>query len=180
MADLRFSLTRHGVTVERLAPERVVVIRVRNSDAAAVARVAEVLGEMLPTTPNAAGAHQGGSICWLSPGEWMVVGEGIDVSALTAAIAPATGHVADIGEGRVRYRIEGDFAAYVLTKGTSLDLAAALSGGRCAQTLFAQILVLLAPYGAGYEMTADISYAHYLETWFEDATREFVAGAFAS
>lgn len=177
MADQPFRLRRDGVSIDRLAMEPVVVVRIRSGDAAA-GRVSAAIGQDLPVAPNSVTRGAAGVICWLSPGEWAIVGVAADIPAIAAAIVPVTGHVADAGEGRVRYRIEGDLAACVLAKGTSLDLATALSDGRCAQTLFAQILVLLTRCGEqAYELMADVTYAHYLDTWFEDATREFTQGA---
>lgn len=166
------------VAVERLAPASIAVVRIRGADSTAIARVSAVIGTALPQNYNASADWAGGRLCWLCETEWMVAGEGLDHARVAAAIAPATGHVAQVGEGRARFRLAGPRAAELLEQGTGLNVRRTLAPGRCAQTLFAQTLVLLDRPSADpfFVMTADISFADHLQCWFETAIGESLRG----
>ena len=63
---------------------------------------------------------------------------------LTGLIPPESGAVTDLGHARVRLRVAGPRAGWVLAKGVMLDLHdAAFAPGRCALTRFHQIGIML-------------------------------------
>lgn len=135
-----------------------------------------------PSQPNAAASH-GATVLWLAPGEWGIAGLSVAEAAARAARAcnPALHDVADVSDGRVQFDVSGGLARDLLSKGCSLDLhPRAFGPGACAQSLLAQVPVLItavsaASAPAAYRLWADASLAHYLRTWFVDAALEFSA-----
>jgi sarcosine oxidase subunit gamma len=136
-----------------------------------------------PVQPNTMVAG-GVSVLWLGPREWAIIGlGGADVAARAArACGPTMHHCADVGDGRVRFDLSGTHARTLLSKGCSLDLHPRAFGPQaCAQSLLAQVPVLIAAASGaapvpGWRLWADASLAHYLRSWFIDATLEFGAG----
>jgi sarcosine oxidase subunit gamma len=121
-------------------------------------------------------------ILWLAPDTWALVGS--SASAIRERTARALGtrlhHVSDVGEGRAVFCIRGAIARAVLSKGCSLDLhPRELSPGRCAQSLLAQVPILIEPIedtepaAMAYRLYTDVSYEKYLRTWFADAVIEY-------
>ena len=95
---------------------------------------------------------------------------------LTAAADARVAHVADIGEGRVRYAVDGPRARDLIAKACPIDLhPRAFGPGRTAQSVFAQVFVMIdqptdEPH---FHIYADVSYAQHLDMWFADALLEF-------
>lgn len=132
-----------------------------------------------PARPNTV-SHAAATVLWLAPREWAVVGLPADeVGARAARACGATlHHVADAGGGRVQFELSGAHARTVLAKGCSLDLhPRAFAPDACAQSLLAQVPVLLAAGGAAgaWRLWADASWARFLRAWLVDAAVEFVA-----
>jgi sarcosine oxidase subunit gamma len=178
MPDGCWTLTRAGVEITRLPLAPATVLRVRQAQEPALARVAELLGGALPLRPGAVTAVDGGRLCWLAPGEWLLLDLAPPGDRLAGAFAPAACHIADLGEAYVRFRISGMRAPAVLAKGTSLDLARLIAGGGVARTRFAQIHTLFDVPVAGeptLELLADITYAEHLQQWFNVATLDQTA-----
>jgi sarcosine oxidase, subunit gamma len=149
-----------ALRVRRLPRGPVLIVRLHKPDAGADGRLSEVFGTRLRR---------------LSPVAWMVLGEA-SVASAAAAVAPALGHVAEVGEGRVAFEVSGAQARDLLATGTSLDLhERVFPPGSYAQTLFAGALVLIERPGAeaGFILQADISYETHLERWLEETALEF-------
>jgi sarcosine oxidase subunit gamma len=132
-----------------------------------------------PSTPNTVAGPEP-HVLWLAPDTWALVGASI--AAVREQAARALGvrlhHVSDVSEGRVTFRVQGPLAQTLLNKGCSLDFhARELAVGRCAQSLLAQVPILIEPVetpkDAAFRLYADISYARYLRAWFVDACVEF-------
>jgi sarcosine oxidase subunit gamma len=137
-----------------------------------------------PIRPNTWAANAATTVLWLAPAEWAVVGvPHAEAAARTARACEAAPHdLVDLGEGRVRFDVSGPRALDLLAKGCSLDLhPRAFAADACAQTLLAQVPVLIARGGqAGtvdsvpaLRLWADASLAQYLRTWFSDAALEY-------
>jgi len=178
MVDGLWTLSRAGCEISRQPVAPAIALRVRNADEDSLTRAAELLGAALPPGPGVARADNGGRLCWLAPGEWLLLDLELTPKSLVAAIAPATCHVADVGEAYARFRITGEQALAVLAKGTSLDLTSLIAGGGCARTRFAQIHALFAVAVAGepaLDLLADITCGEHLEHWFKVATLDLTA-----
>ncbi len=76
--------------------------------------------------------------------------------------------VTDITDGLAEFALSGDHVSDILGMGCSLDLAT-LTAGRCAQTMFAGLRVLLRPDGAEWHLYAERPYAAFLLTWLARA-----------
>lgn len=175
MDEPLWRLEQPKLTIERLPRQTIFVLRLRRPDVWTRAAFTKAIGDALPTEPNSV-IDRETRLVWLSPSEWMITGGGGAIEALAAALGSATGHVADVGEGKVQFDIGGDLARDLLAKGTSLDLhASVLLAGHCAQTIFAQTSLLIERYRVDdkFLLTADISFADHLQRWFEDAAIEF-------
>ena len=142
--------------------------------------VAKATGLALPTQPNTvvSGAHD---IYWLGPSEWMLVSEQADTLRLTVALTeelkpPQHAAVNDLSGGQVTYRLSGENARQLLSKGCALDLHPSVFGhGACAQTGLAKASVVLRPLGdeSGFDVLVRRSFSDYLWQWLLRAGREY-------
>lgn len=156
------------------------VLRLRKADRDGIDAIGRVLGVPLPTEPNR-GVGDALRVLWLAPGEWMIVGHGVEADVVLAA--PARGaaavHLANVTQGRIRYVVDGPRSRDLLAKGCALDLhRRTFQPGRCAQSALAQVLVLIERHHDDdcFQVYADASYARHLDLWFEDALIEFGNG----
>lgn len=176
MADVLWTATARGVTVQRVTTPPIAVLRVRGAADRVLDAIGEALAVDLPRDPNRTNWAAIGAV-WLAPGEWMIVGERVDRDAVLAAAAgAAAAHLAEVGDGRVLYVVHGDHARTLLAKGCTLDLhARSFGAGRCAQSALAQVLVLIEQRSADacFHIYADASYTRHLDLWFDDALVEF-------
>jgi len=141
--------------------------------------VAKATGLALPVEPNtvASGEHD---IFWLGPNEWMLVCESTDtsqvVAALSAELKQQHAAVNDLSGGQITYRLSGDGARQLLSKGCALDLHPSVFGaGACAQTGLAKAGVIIRPlHGeSGFDVLVRRSFADYLWQWLLRAGREY-------
>ena len=154
------------------------ILRVRDAQTASD-RLGRCFTTSWPTTPNRV-LGETPEIAWLAPGEWAVFAPAGNLHARVAeACAGLTHHLADVSAGRRRWRIEGRFARDLLAKGCSLDTDPRVFGpGQCAQTLLAQVFILLIPRAsltgaAAFDVVADVSLAGHLRAWLADAALEY-------
>lgn len=176
MAEAIWTATAPGVNVRRVETPPIAVLRVRGATDRVLDAIGGALAVDLPREPNRANHAAVGAV-WLAPGEWMIVGDGVDRDRVLAATdGAAAAHLADVGDGRVLYVVEGYRARTLLAKGCTLDLHPRTFGsGRCAQSALAQILVLIEQRSADacFHVYADASHARHLDLWFDDALIEF-------
>ena len=135
----------------------------------------------LPTAANTTMEHDGRSLLWLGPDQWLVVApdglQGEIERELREALAHAGtwGSVVDVSDQRAGFTLAGPSAGDVLAKGCSLDLDPRSFGpGRCAQTLLARASVILWRPGAPpvWRLLVPSSFAPYLAEWLLDAVEE--------
>lgn len=145
------------------------------------ATVHAALGVAPPSEPGAAVATAEGALLWTGPREWLYVVPGGDgwalERALARALAPRAG-VTDVSHGRAIVRVAGAPARLVLAKFCPIDLSPrALPTGRCAQTLFGKINVLLhaLPDSAAIDIYVGRSYADALADALLEGAREYGA-----
>lgn len=156
-------------------PVAVSVLRVRQPDAAAPA-LARAFGQAWAAEPNTI-VRGRPDVAWLAPGEWALFEPAAALSGkVEAALAGRTHHLADVSAGRRLWRVEGPEARALLAKGCSLDTdPRTFAEGRCAQSLLAQVHVLIIPAAGStrFDILADASLAGHLRAWFADAALEF-------
>lgn len=176
MVDDPWRVGAHDVTVTRTATPAMLVLRLRGFDDAVLAELDQCLSIELPRKPNTASGADPRAI-GLAPGEWMIVGSTVPGDAVLATAAGASvAHVADLGEGRVRYAVAGPRARDLIAKACPIDLhPRAFWPGRAAQSVLAQVFVLIDQPSdeSVFHIYADASYAQHLDLWFADAVLEF-------
>lgn len=142
--------------------------------------VTSVLGAAPPAEPNAVATSGEIGVLWLGPDEWLVTApaERSDLAErLGVALAGQHCSVIDVSQGRVVLELEGDEAGAVLAQGSSLDLRPRSFGpGRCAQTTFARVPVILEQMDAAprFRIFVRASFAPYVTDWLKGAIAELV------
>jgi sarcosine oxidase subunit gamma len=168
-----------ALKLQRLTDVGYINLRGDTKSAEFLDAVAKVTGLALPMQPNtvASGEHD---IYWLGPNEWMLVGESADTSRLAAALSEELKRqhaaVNDLSGGQITYRLSGDGARQVLSKGCALDLhPSVFAAGACAQTGLAKAGVIIRPlHGeSGFDVLVRRSFADYLWQWLLRAGREY-------
>lgn len=140
------------------------------------------LGLALPAQPNRCSARGGHAALWLAPGEFLVVTEPGEESALAAALAgaldPHPAAVTDVSDARAVIELAGPRARDLLAKGCPLDLhPRVFAPGHCAQSRLAKALIILWQLDdePRFRLLVERSLAEYLWFWLEDAAAEFRA-----
>jgi heterotetrameric sarcosine oxidase gamma subunit len=98
---------------------------------------------------------------WLAPDRTLVVCE-------RSHAQPEGAFVSDLTDGFAVFEIAGPRAAELIAASATLD-AATFAPGRCAQTLFGGVKVLLYAYGDGFRIHAERPFAAFLLEWFSQA-----------
>jgi heterotetrameric sarcosine oxidase gamma subunit len=148
MADLARESTFAGLDGHGVA--------VRIADAGAQFLVSGA--DMAPNTIEGAAPYA----LWLAPGRRLVVG----------AAAPEAGFVSDVSDGFVVIDISGPRADEVLAMASPLD-PAALAPGRCAQSLFAGVKVVLYRHKDALRLHVERPLAAWLLDWLRQAISSF-------
>lgn len=167
MAELPYSSPL--VTLSELGRARQIGLRLRPPFPAYLA------GFPLPLVPNRVAAMGGARILWLGPDEWLVTADGDApdlLPRLERAVAGRRAAVSDLSASRVILEIAGNSARELLAAGCGLDLHPRVFGsGRCAQTLFARIPVILDQLSDAplYRVLVRRSSARWLTDWLIDA-----------
>jgi sarcosine oxidase subunit gamma len=141
--------------------------------------VRAVLGAELPREPGGVDAARAGWTLWTGPAEWLHVAPGADgwmlERDLLRAAGPAGGTVVDVSHGRAILRVSGAPVRDLLSGFCPLDLhPRGFPAGRCAQTLFGKMTVLLHALAEGnaFEIYVSRSFADALAEALLDAARE--------
>lgn len=100
---------------------------------------------------------------WLAPDRALVAG-------FAAPAQPEGGFVSEVTDGLAVFDIAGTCAADIIAMGCTLyPRGPALEQGRCAQTMFGGVKVLLHRTSDGFRMYAERSLCAFLRAWFEDS-----------
>ena len=163
-----------AVTLTELCFAEQIGLRVRPPVAAYLA------GVPLPLQANRVASMRTLRTLWLGPDEWLVTSpEGMApdlLGRLTRALAGRHAQVIDLSASRAVIEITGSRARDLLSKGCGLDLhPRAFGPGCCAQTLFANLPVIIDQLGAApaYRLFVGRSAARWLALWLIDAAEEF-------
>ncbi|MEQ3553021.1 sarcosine oxidase subunit gamma family protein [Pseudonocardia nematodicida] len=168
-ADLTIELVHIGLATN-----------LRLSPGPAADAVSAVLGAPVPTRANTFTSTDDGEIVWLGPDEWLVTSRHArphaGEAALTALVAEHGGSAVDVSGQRVALRLRGALVREVLATLCALDLhPSEFPAGRSAQTLLAQVGVVLLALGHGddYLLHVRPSFAGHLAGRLLDAAQEF-------
>ena len=150
------------------------VVRLRAGPRGGATVLAQALGVTLPDQPNTFTGDAVRSCAWTEPRAWLVLGA---AGALPDGALPMAIEVSD------RYaslRLQGARAWEVLAAGTGLD-PAALAPGRCAQTLFAEEIIVFVQRLLGaepdYRVLVEAPLAAFLTGWLRTALAAAEPGA---
>lgn len=169
-------LTAAGVVAEWRSLA-VNVLRLWHPQAPLIAGLGQTFGVSWPIEPNTV-ARGSVDVLWTGPAEWTLVGgDDRDVATRVQEVCgDGLYHLARIGCGRIVIDVDGSGARDLLAKGCSLDLHPRMfTTERCAQTLFAQLPVLLYQQSRGGESTScfrlvtDVSYNDWIRSWIARA-----------
>ena len=152
------------------------VVRLRAGPRGGTAVLAQALRVTLPDQPNTFTGDATLSCAWTEPRAWLILGE-------TGALPDSTLPMAiDVSDRYASLRLQGARAWDVLATGTGLD-PATLAPGRCAQTLFAEEIVVFVQRLAGaepdYRLLVEAPFATFLTDWLRPvlAAAEPAAGS---
>jgi len=100
---------------------------------------------------------------WLAPDRTLVVYE-------TQRGEPSGRFISDVTDGFVLIELVGPRAGELVAASTSIDPSnAILAPGRCIQTLFGGVKVVLYAYGHGFRLHAERQFAAFLLAWLRQA-----------
>ncbi|MGE0260363.1 MAG: sarcosine oxidase subunit gamma [Alphaproteobacteria bacterium] len=141
---------------------------------------AYLAGVPLPLQPNGVASMGALRTLWRGPDEWLVTtprGIGPDLTGrLERAVTGRHATVVNLSAGSTIVEIKGSEARTLLQKGCGIDLhPRAFGPGRCAQTVFAKVPVIIDQLSAAplYRLFVRRSAARWLAEWLIDAAGEF-------
>lgn len=156
----------------------------------AAAQVEARLGAALPTrcgqvTTAQPGTGAGVTVLWLSPDEFLAVGEQTPAEqtpaeltgGLVDALAGQPGSAIDLSANRTTFELSGPSARAVLEKGCPLDLhPRAFATGAAYVTQLGPVPVIMWKTGDDtFRLLPRSSFADFLGRWLVDAMAEFAA-----
>lgn len=177
--------TAAGVTLAERPHRLQVNLRGSAADPGFTSAVRQATGIGLPTIANTVATAGDLAVLWLAPDEWLITGPGDPATAgreaalcgiLRVALAGRHAAVTDVSEARTVIAVAGPRARDLLAKGTPIDLHPRVFGpGQCAQTALAASNVTLRQLDdrPSYELHVLNSFADYLWSWLEGASREY-------
>jgi heterotetrameric sarcosine oxidase gamma subunit len=100
---------------------------------------------------------------WLAPDRTLVVYE-------NQRGTPQGAFVSDVTDGLTMIELVGARAGEIVAMSTTLDpTSTILAPGRCVQTLFGGVKIVLYAYGNGFRLHAERSFAAFLLAWLRQA-----------
>ena len=127
-------------------------------------RVLEPVGQFYVTggalqEPNTR-VGDGACVLWLAPDRTLVV----------ADAPPDVAFVSDVTDGLVLFEIAGPRAGEIIASGCTVDPAGPLlAPGRCVQTVFGGVKVVLYAFGNAFRLHAERPFAAFLLEWLSRA-----------
>ncbi len=173
------SLTEHPAVTQ-------ILVRGQSADPAFIQAIEKVLSVALPVVPcTSSGNADGPHILWMGPDEWLIISpdqQKEDIHRLlNNALTGLHAALIDVSESRTVIQLGGPNARHVLAKGCSIDLhSLQFLPGQTVNTLLAKAHITLHkpvfadPTAASvFRIFVARSYAEYLWSWLEDASREY-------
>ena len=157
------------------------ILRGLISDSAFTDAVKTILDIELPVVANTVIEKDGLSVLWMSPDQWLLLTENQDmqakVSMLSGALEDVFASINDVSGGQTVVNIKGDKALKVMNKGTTFDVHPSVFGpGKCAQSVFAKMNVLIYPKqedNPAVDLIVRRSFADFLGRWLINACVEY-------
>ena len=151
-------------------PEPLAILRVRGEPREALLALGRRMGLVWPLEGNTA-AGEGAAVLWLSPREWLIVGQPPSAEALAESLGAVVHHLTDASHQLLALDLKGPLARALACAGCSLDLHPAVFGpGRCAATQLAGVPVTIRGVGdEDLRLYVDVSLAPWLRDWLNDA-----------
>ncbi len=154
-------------------------LRGNGEDLDFMSAVMSVIGSDLPTGPNRCNRGTEVKALWLSPDEWLIVGEDGKQHDLVWKLEKALEgqHVAvnDVSANRTVFELSGPHAHTVLMKSCEMDFhPRVFKTGDCAQTLLAKSQAIIEQTDAGiFHVYVRCSFSRYVGGWLKDSLLEF-------
>ncbi|WP_373085619.1 sarcosine oxidase subunit gamma [Sneathiella sp.] len=166
--------------LSELSPRAQVNLRGNNEDPMFVKAVLATIGLKLPAVPNKVVTGDKIKALWLSPDEWLVVGDAPTQKDLVAALESELSgqHVAinDVSANRTIFALTGADSHKVLMKSCDMDFHPRVFGpGDCAQTLIAKSPAIVEQVTkTDFHVYVRGSLGRYVCEWLNDALGEYV------
>lgn len=174
MAETPLAIAMPALSIAEPPPQQVLVLRLGAGGQVVLPALERVLETALPLQAGqAAGADP--RLYWLAPSEWAIVGTDVSLGErIVRACYGVTYHVADLGTGWTVFKVEGRCARELIACGCSLDLhPRTFADSACAQSLLAQMPVLIERTGTGFQFYVDRSFTPHMRAWLCDAAVAF-------
>ncbi|MDF2368824.1 sarcosine oxidase subunit gamma [Sneathiella sp.] len=148
------------------------------ADLAFTDAVKSVTGLTLPDMPNKVATGKDFKALWLSPDEWLLVGEG-DAEALVQSLEDALAgqHVAvnDVSANRTIFELSGPHSHHALMKSSEYDFhPRVFAPGDCVQTLIAKSQAIVEQVGENmFHIYVRSSFSRYVGGWLAEALAEY-------
>jgi sarcosine oxidase subunit gamma len=135
----------------------------------------------LPIDPNTWSGVDGGEALWLGPDEWLVVSQtGSADTVVDDVRRRLAGHdhsAVDVSANRVVIELTGPRRMELLQAGCGIDLHARVwHEGACAQTLLANVAVVLQERNDATRVFVRPSFVGYLVTWLTHVAADLARG----
>ena len=164
--------------LKELGPRVQVNLRGDVTDSTFVNAVKTATGLDLPDAPNKVAAGKECKALWLSPDEWLLVGEG-EAASLVQSLEEALSrqHVAinDVSANRTIFELSGPYCHQVLMKSSEVDFhPRAFAPGDCVQTLIAKSQAIVEQVGREtFHIYVRNSFSRYAGAWLAEALVEY-------
>jgi len=165
-----------------LSPRAQVNLRGIPDESSFMTAVKTATGIDLPVTPKKVATGKGHKALWLSPDEWLLIGEG-EADALVHRLENAlTGqHVAinDVSANRTIFELSGPHGHHVLMKSSEFDFhPRVFAPGDCVQTLIAKSQAIVEQVeDDAFHIYVRSSFSRYVGAWLAEALAEYGAPA---
>lgn len=180
LINVELAVASQALTINEIPFLGYVNLRGVSDNTEFMAATERVLAGALPVAPNTCVNHNGNTILWYGPDEWLILTKPDQQLALVESMRAALGDtfaaVTDVSGGNTALEIRGSAARDFLAKGTPLDLhPSVFSVGQCAQTVLAQagMTVYLIDDKPTFRIVIRRSFSDYLGAWVLDAAQEF-------
>lgn len=164
--------------LKELPPRAQVNLRGSVTDSAFTDAVKAATGIALPDTPNKVAAGTDVKALWLSPDEWLLVGEG-EAATLVQKLEDALSgqHVAvnDVSANRTIFELSGPHSHPALMKSSEFDFhPRVFAPGDCVQTLIAKSQAIVEQTGEiAFHIYVRSSFSRYVGAWLAEALAEY-------
>ena len=165
--------------LKELSPRAHVNLRGGIDDLAFTNAVKSVTELDLPETPNKVSSVKDWKALWLSPDEWLIVGEKNASELVNSLKEVLVGqHIAinDLSANRTIFELSGPFSHLVLMKSSDVDFhPRVFAPGNCVQTMIAKSQAIVEQVGeTEFHIYVRSSFSRYVGGWLVEAFDEYM------